>query len=508
MRYIDRFLNKFTMYRFTLYYLIFLIVAAALLAYFGLLNYNPMDILIEAGVAVIVSYAANTFFAKLFGAVTNYESVFITALILALIVPVQFPLNMLFMVGAAGVAMGSKYLLTIEKRHIFNPAAVSVAMISLLSPEHAATWWVGNPVMLPFVLAGGLLLVRKIQRETMVFSFLIAYFIAIAIAAVINTGSLVDIVTIWQSSVFHSAVFFFAFVMLTEPLTSPSKEKKQGYYGYFTAILYATPILRVLNFTPELSLCIGNAFSYFISPNYRYSLPLKWKKQISRDTYVFAFEQPKSIKYEPGQYMEWTLTHKNTDSRGNRRYFSLSSSPTEGVLMTTVKFYDPSSSYKKELINLPEGRQVIAAQVAGDFVLPKNLKEPLVFIAGGVGIAPFRSMVQYIIDKNLQVNIILIYTNRTKEDILFANTFKEAEKNGVKTIYNLTDIKSVPADWQGTTGYVTKELVEKEIPDYGTRKFYISGPQLMVQRFEQTLLDTGVSSKNIITDFFPGYNET
>ncbi len=508
MNYIDAILNKFTMYRLTLYYLIFLIGIASLLAYFGFISYNPMDILIEALAAVIISYISNYFFAKLFGAVTNTESVFITALILSLIVPVKFPYNLLFMIGASGVAMGSKYLLTIEKRHIFNPAAASVAAIALLSPSHTATWWVGTPAMLPFVLFGGLLLVRKIQRETLVFSFLITYFLVVAVGSVLNTGSLISIISSWQISVFHSALFFFAFVMLTEPLTTPATEKKQSYYGYFTAFLYATPLLRILSFTPEIALCIGNVFSYAISPNYRFSLPLAWKKQVSPDTYVFAFEQPKSLKFRPGQYMEWTLPHKNTDSRGNRRYFSISSSPTEEALMMTVKFYDPSSSYKKELLNIPNGRPIVAAQVAGDFVLPKNLKQPLAFIAGGVGIAPFRSMAQYILDKNLQTDIILIYTNRTKQDILFSNTFEDARKNGLKTIYNLTDLKSVPEHWQGTTGYINVDIIRKEIPDYAVRKFYLSGPQLMVQRFEKTLLEAGVPRNNIITDFFPGYNET
>ena len=466
-----------------------------------------MDILIQALAAVIISYLSNYFFAKLFGAVTNVESVFITALILALIVPVKFPYNFLFMVGASGVAMGSKYLLTIEKRHIFNPAAVSVAAISLLSPSHTATWWIGTPAMLPFVLFGGLLLIRKIQRETLVFSFLITYFLVIAVGSVLNTGSLFSIVSSWQISVFHSALFFFTFVMLTEPLTSPGTEKKQSYYGYFVAFLYATPLLRIFNFTPEIALCLGNVFSYIISPNYRFSLPLAWKKQVSPDTYVFAFNQPKSLKFIPGQYMEWTLPHKNADSRGNRRYFSISSSPTEEALMMTVKFYNPSSSYKKELLDLPPGKPVVAAQVAGDFVLPKNLKEPLVFIAGGVGIAPFRSMIQYIIDKNLQTDIILLYTNRTQEDILFANTFENAEQNGLKIIYNLTDANSVPEGWQGTTGYINVDTIRQKIPDYAVRTFYLSGPQLMVQRFEKTLFDAGVSRKKIITDFFPGYNE-
>lgn len=509
MKIIDQILNKITMYRLTLYYPIFLVSTAVVLSFFKILSYNPFDIIISSLIAIGVCYIANKFFAYFVGAITNIESALITALILVLIVPVKFPLNLSFLVLASGVAMASKYLLTVEKRHLFNPAAFAVASIALLSPEHSATWWIGTPVMLPFVLAGGLLLVRKIQRETLVFSFLSAYLIIVGMGALIFSGNISAVINIWRFGVLNSALFFFMFVMLTEPLTSPATTKQQSLYAYITALLYSTPQVRLISIalTPEIALCLGNVFSYFLNPNYRLALNLKWKKQVSPDTVVFAFDKTKDFKFIPGQYMEWTLPHKNSDSRGNRRYFSISSSPTEDEISLTVKFYNPSSSYKKELINIDSQKQIIAAQVAGDFTLPENLKVPLVFIAGGVGIAPFRSMIQYIVDKNLIVDIILLYTNRTKEDILFADIFEKAKLNGVKTIYNLTDKDHLPADWQGSSGYISKESVSQLIPDFSKRKFYLSGPQLMVQRFEETLLSSGVGRGNIKTDFFPGYEE-
>jgi ferredoxin-NADP reductase len=237
------------------------------------------------------------------------------------------------------------------------------------------------------------------------------------------------------------------------------------------------------------------------------ALALKYKLQLSSDTYEFAFDRQKDFQFIPGQYMEWTLPHKKIDSRGNRRYFSISSSPTENKLTMTVKFYDPSSSYKKELLNSQSGKQIIAAQVAGDFVLPKDLKQPLAFIAGGVGIAPFRSMIQYIIDKSLLVDIVLLYTNRTVSDILYADVFEKARANGVRVVYNLTDLQNLPHRWGGTSGHITPDSIKQIIPDYQKRVYYISGPQLMVQNFERTLRDSNVNSSQIKTDFFPGYNE-
>ena len=507
-RVIDEILNKITMYRFTLYYLIFLVASVAGLSFFGFLNYNPLDIIINSFAAITVCYIANYVFAKIFGAVTNFESVFITALILVLIIPVKFPANLLFIIGASGVAMAVKYLLTIEKHHLFNPAAASVAAISLLSPEHSATWWVGTPAMLPFVLVGGLLLLRKTQRERQVIYFLITYLIASGVGAIINTGFF-SLVPTWEYGILHSALFFFMFVMLTEPLTSPTTKKLQGYYSIIVAFLYSSTQLRLFGiiFTPELALLVGNIFSYIVNPNFRILTPLIRKKQLSHDTFEFAFAKKNDIKFIPGQYMEWTLPHKNMDSRGNRRYFSISSSPTENELAIAVKFYNPSSSYKKQLLNLQSNSKITAAQVSGDFILPKNLKTPIVFIAGGVGIAPFRSMIQYILDKNLQTDIILIYSNRTINDILYSDIFERAEVNGIRTIYNLTDINNLPPNWAGGTGHINENTIKKYLPDYQKRIFYISGPQLMVQNFEEVLLKTGVKKSSIKSDFFPGYSE-
>lgn len=509
MELIDRFLNKFTMYRFTLYFLIALVIVAVIASFLGVLPYNPMDILLDVGIVVTIAYVSNYVFAKLFHAVTNAESVFITALIIVLIFPVKFPVQSVALAIIAVFAMGSKYFVTIEKRHMFNPAAAAVLGFSLLSSEHAATWWIGTPLMMPFVLVGGLLLMRKIRRETMLLHFFIAYFLLTAAAAIWNQGTLTAVISIWQRGIFQSSLLFFAFIMLTEPLTSPATEKLQKWYAYVVALLFVTPQLRFspIVLTPEWALCLGNIFSYFISPNYRLALPLSWK-QIGGNIGIFAFVPTQKIVYTPGQYMEWTLPHRLPDSRGNRRYFSLASSPTEKELLLAVKFYSPSSSYKKRLATLQKDEKIVASQIAGDFVLPKDLTQPLVFIAGGVGIVPYRSMIKYILDKNLQVNIVLLYADHSQNDFIFTDIFNAAEKNGLRSIYTITDKTLVPEKWQGEVGYITAEMIKKVIPNYKDRIFYLSGPQLMVDRYAATLGGMGIGRSHIKQDFFPGYAES
>lgn len=505
---IDDFLNSITMYRLTLYYLIVLVSAAVILSFLKILPYNPIEIIFNTGALIFFGYIFNFIFSKLFKATTNIESVFITALILVLIIPAKFADNFGFFFMASFFAMGSKYLVTINKMHIFNPAAAGIVAVTLLFPEHSATWWVGTTSMTPFILIGGLLLVRKIEREDLIFIFLSVYLFLVSAFSFFHTASLYSIITTLQISVFRSPLLFFAFVMLTEPLTSPTRIKFQRYYGFLVALLYSTPQLRLLglSLTPEVALCFGNAFSYVVNSKYKFFLTLKEKLQISPDTFVFNFGKVSNFDFVPGQYMEWTLPHKGTDSRGNRRYFSIASSPAED-LMITVKFYQHQSSYKKELLSMDSQKKIIASSLSGDFVLPKNPNIPIAFIAGGVGIAPFRSIIQDVIDRNQKTDIVLIFANRTKEDILFPDLLEKARIYGVRTVYTLTDDKSIPADWSGERGRISIEMIEKEIPDYKIRTFYLSGPAPMVKSYESLLNSMGISGNRVIADYFPGYNE-
>ncbi|MGE5042393.1 MAG: oxidoreductase [Candidatus Levyibacteriota bacterium] len=508
MKIVDSFLNQFTMYRLTLYFLIGLLFYALVLSFLSFLPYKPLDILISIALTVLFSYLSNIIFAKMFKATTNVESVFITALILNLIITPKLPLNSGFLILVSVFAMAVKYFPTIEKRHIFNPAAAAVAAFPLWFPDHSATWWVGTPAMFIPTLIGGYLLVRKIRRERLVYTFLGAYISLVAGFSIVNSGSFSVLYNTLKIIFLQSPLIFFSCVMLTEPLTSPATKKIRSWYSILVAFLYASPQIRLFSFalTPEWALVGGNIFTYFASPNFRLGLQLLKKVQLTADTVLFTFAPVEQLRFIPGQYMEWTLPHKGTDSRGNRRYFSLASSPTEPNPMLLVKFYNPSSSYKKALL-ANDNLKLDAASLAGDFTLPEDPLKKLVFIAGGVGIAPFRSMVKYLVDSGQKRDVTLIFANRHKEDIMFIDLWKQAEAVGVKTVYVLTDKEHAPSGWQGRVGHLDEKAVQEIVPDYGTRIFYVSGPQLMVQNFEDVLKKTGVSGKNIITDFFPGYAE-
>src|SRR5581483_2115564 len=212
--------------------------------------------------------------------------------------------------------------------------------------------------------------------------------------------------------------------------------------------------------------------------------------------YDFVFNSPEKLMFEAGQYFEWTFGHKNTDTRGNRRYFTISSSPTENEIRIGVKFeQERSSSYKREMLNMKPGDKIVVGNLAGDFTLPKNQNKKLAFIAGGIGITPYRSIIKYLLDSKEKRDIVLLYSEKNKNQMVYKNIFDQAKALGVKTIYYETEIK----------GHITKEVLKEKIPDYKKRTFYISGSNKVVTSFEKILSNLGIPYSQIKTDYFPGY---
>src|SRR5260221_3442828 len=215
LSYIDNQLNKITMYRLVLYYLIILLGAAVIFSVAGLMAYDVYALLASIGFLVGVSWITNRIFAWTFGVPANVESVYISALILALIItPVQSLNDFWFLLWASVLAMASKYIVAIKGRHLFNPVAFAVAL-TYFTTNQSASWWIGNSTLLPLVLVGGLLIIRKIGRTDMVASFLVT---ALSITSLISIFS-GNFVATMQNVILYSPFVFFAGIILTEPLT-------------------------------------------------------------------------------------------------------------------------------------------------------------------------------------------------------------------------------------------------------------------------------------------------
>ncbi len=505
---LNGFLDTIAMYRLVLYVLIGLLVVGFVYSFFGTLGlapFTPVDFLISCAVILGTSWLTNKIFAKVFEAPTNTESVYITALILMCIItpPSQgtFLPYLSLAIWASVWAMASKYIFAIGKKHIFNPAAIAL-VITWLSIHQAASWWIGRGDMLPFVALGGLLVVIKIRRFHMVLTFMATALVSVGAIALLSGA---DPIFALSTTFSDTALVFFATIMLSEPLTTPPTKRLRIAYAILVGFLFA-PNLHIgsVYSTPELALVLGNVFSYLVSPKRKYILSLKDRVQLANNTFEYVFAGASNIHFRPGQYMEWLLPHENVDSRGNRRYFTIASSPKEKELRIGVRQSDQSSSFKKYLKEMPIGTPIIAAQIAGDFVLPKDANERLVFIAGGIGITPFRSMIQYLLDTGEKRDITLLYANRNKEDVAYMSVFDRANAElGVKTIYLLDDLKELRGG-SFRSARITTELIKEVAPEFQRSTFYISGPNAMVSGVKTQLKSIGIQSRHIKTDYFPG----
>lgn len=508
LNFIDNFLNKTTMYRLVLYVLISFLVAALLLSsFFNVLRYGPVDLLISFGIILTISWVTNFVFYKVFEAPANAESVYITALILFFIItPIETGNVAAFLplaFWASVWAMAAKYIFAIRKKHIFNPAAIAVVLTAIFLNQ-SASWWIGTRYMLPIVLVGGLLIARKLRRNDLLLGFLGASLVTISVLALLKGGNpLSDM----QLTIIDSPFIFFAFIMLTEPLTTPPTRWLRVAYGAVVGLLFA-PALHVGFFysTPEMALVLGNIFSYAVSPKEKLILKLKERVQVAKDTFDFVFTNTQRFIFRPGQYLEWTLAHRSPDLRGNRRYFTIASSPTDQDIRMGIRFYPEPSSFKNRLLALPIGSEIVASQLAGDFVLPDNKDQKLVFIAGGIGVTPFRSMIGYLLALGEKRSIALLYSNKTAADVAYKDLFDRAGAElGIKTVYAITDAGNIPPGWKTRQGMIDAKMISEEVPDYRERTFYISGPHAMVAAFESTLKVMGVPGRQIKTDFFPGF---
>lgn len=496
---LKKLLDRTTTYRVMLYYLLVLFAAALFFGAIGILPYSPIALLWSAAVLTVSARFINTFFAWMFGAVTNVESVYITALILVLIMPpVAFTdvSGSITLAVVAALAAASKYIFAIRKKHIFNPVAFA-AVLSTFVLDMPATWWVaGNSALLPFVFVGGLIVVYKLRRFDLVLAFGIS---ALTLVALTSSNPVAGI----QATLLYSVLLFFMFAMLTEPLTTPPTHMLRIVYGILVGVLFIqAPHIGSFYFSPELSLIIGNIFSYSVSSKGRYTLSLIERRPIASGMYEYIFRSNRPLNFLSGQYLEWTLGNVPSDNRGNRRFFTIASAPEGATLALGVRFYDQPSAFKRTLAELPEGGIISAASLAGDFTMPTNKRRKLAFIAGGIGITPFVSMARHCIATGELRDTVLLYSSRKADEVAYQDVFANAGRIGWRTVYALSD--ETPLLLGAHSGFIDAELIKREVPDYNERLFYVSGPPGMVDTMKRILIGLDVSRFSIKTDFFPG----
>jgi ferredoxin-NADP reductase/Na+-translocating ferredoxin:NAD+ oxidoreductase RnfD subunit len=509
MRAINALLNRFNMYLVVRAYLGALVLLAIGLSWLNILPYQVLNIIGMHVYLVAVCIGANWVLARFFRAETSLDSSLITALILTLILgPLSLAEHWFYLGALAVIAMASKYLLAWHGKHLFNPAAVAVVAASVVFNQ-GASWWVGTPLLLALIVIGGALLIQKIQRWRLVLIFIGAYMLFI-LAAGVWMGTVSEFSTagrIFTLSLTSSPLLFFTFVMLVEPATSPRKKWPQIYFAVGTAALVVVfQYWLGITYAFTLALLVGNVAARLMEPSRRYKLTLDSTIGETEDTMSFRFKKPKDFQYAPGQFMVWSLPHRHPDLRGTRRWFTLSSSPTESELMITMRFSDESSSFKQAIRRMEPGDHMTANGPGGEFTLPEDPDQPLIWLAGGIGITPFRSMAKHLYDTGETRDITLFYGNPSVESIVFKDLFDSvAPTIGLKPVYALTD--QTPEGDQYESGIIDADMIKRHAPSYAQAMFFLSGPQPMVESMETMLRGLGIKRDRITTDYFPGYGD-
>lgn len=235
-----------------------------------------------------------------------------------------------------------------------------------------------------------------------------------------------------------------------------------------------------------------------------YEIRLIGRKDVAEGTMAFLFEKPPGFSFEAGQFARFTLIDPpETDAEGNARTFSLASAPYEENLMIATRMRD--TAFKRVLKGMAPETRVTARGPYGSLTLHEEAARTAVFLAGGIGITPFRSILMQAARDQLARTIILFYSNRRPEDAAFLEELSalQGRMDGFKLIAVMTDMARSNRSWDGPTGHIDAEMLKTHIDDLARPGYYIAGPPGMVAAMQKIL--AGAGAQDVRVEQFAGY---
>ena len=233
---------------------------------------------------------------------------------------------------------------------------------------------------------------------------------------------------------------------------------------------------------------------------------LKDRKEVAEGTMAFRFEKPSGWTFKAGQYLDMTLLNPSeTDSEGNVRSFSIASAPHEESLMVATRMRD--TAFKRVLKTMPIGTAVKVEGPSGNFILQNHPTGVIVFLAGGIGITPCRSMVHWAAKEKLPHRIYLFYSTRRPEDASFLAELQSLERDNpkYKLIASMTEMEKSHQPWNGETSLINQDMLGRHLKDTASRIYYIAGPPAMVKGLKEMLNKAGMKKEDIRAEEFAGY---
>ncbi|MCS5732148.1 FAD-dependent oxidoreductase [Herbiconiux daphne] len=499
---IDTVLGRVTMYRLMVLVLGAIALVALVASSLGQLFYTPLQLVLSLIVALVATMVSSWVLALAFRTRAHLESSAITGILVFFVFMPTADAGALLLLALSGVvASASKFVLAVRGRHISNPVAVA-AVVMTITTLNLSAWWVANPVLLPFVAVGALIVLYRTRKIAVGLTFVVLATAIVTVRLVLVGQPLLD--SLWLALGSFPIVFLAGF-MLSEPLTLPPRRRQQLAVAAVVAVLFSIPYsFGPVYASPEIALVVGNAVAFAFGQRRGIRLRFVGRRALTPTTAAFDFEPVKPVRFRAGQYLELTVPHRRVDSRGSRRMFSIASSPDDEALVSVgVKLSQPSSSFKQALVDLAPGATVRSTWVGGDFLLPADPGVPLVLAAGGIGITPFVSqLAERARGIGRPVDVVLVYAVSSAEELAYAPELVAA---GIRVLVVApTEPVDLPRGWEYLgAGRVTAAALGAAIGDLEGRRAYVSGPPGFVDHVSTEFRRAGV--RRVHRDFFSGY---
>ncbi|HEU0256242.1 MAG TPA: FAD-dependent oxidoreductase [Microbacteriaceae bacterium] len=230
------------------------------------------------------------------------------------------------------------------------------------------------------------------------------------------------------------------------------------------------------------------------------------RQEVARNTIVLRFEKPEGFEFRAGQYADYTLLEPTeTDAEGDTREFTFSSAPFEDHLACTIRLRD--TAFKRVVQKLPVGAEVELDAPYGSFVLHRKAARPAVFMTGGVGVTPARSILLQADHDHTGHKITLFYSNKTPADAAYLDEFTalSAANPDITFVPTMTAPGAAQSGWQGHLGRIDGALLAEHVPDLAAPIYYLCGPASMVRSMRSVLAEAGVDDDDIRVEEFLGY---
>jgi len=237
-----------------------------------------------------------------------------------------------------------------------------------------------------------------------------------------------------------------------------------------------------------------------------YTVKLTAREEIATDTMAFHFEKPAGFDFKPGQALDWTLVDPpESDAEGNTRAFSIASAPYEKDLMIATRMRD--TAFKRVLRTMPIGTEVKIDGPFGELTLHDDTSIPAVFLTGGIGITPFRSIVLQAVSDKIHHRLTLFYSNHRPGDAAFLQqlTGLDSLHRKFSIVPTMTQLDGSTSEWHSETGPINRLMLEKHLDHLATPVYYIAGPPKMVGAMQALLKDCGIRHENVRFEGFDGY---